>query len=136
MNSLLHADALDRPQQEWSSFSSSESINNNTDDHAHRHTDDKDRTGQDAAEHALHDFGTAARATLATLPSGLIRRLMAKLFQVRDCACGLSMHLLVFLIFYLCLCLSLSLSLSIYLSLSLNLSLSLSLSPLNVIHIL
>lgn len=86
MNSLLHADSLDRPQHEWSSFSSSECVNNNNGDpfseHQNNHNDDQ----SDASEHALHDFGTAARATLATLPAGLIRRLVAKLFQVRDCA--------------------------------------------------
>jgi hypothetical protein len=71
MNSLLCADALDRPQHEWSSFSSSE------DRPQERHN----KSRNDAVEHALHDFGTAARATLATLPAGLIRRLMAKLFQ-------------------------------------------------------
>ncbi len=80
MNSLLCADALDRPQHEWSSLSSSEDINNNDGDLA-GHQDKRAGDRNDAAEHALHDFGTAARATLATLPAGLIRRLMAKLFQ-------------------------------------------------------
>ncbi len=82
MTSLLHADALDRPQNEWSSFLSSDKTKNSNSDPIEHDQHDKDITN--AAEHALHDFGTAARATLSTLPLGLIRRLVGKLFEVRE----------------------------------------------------
>ena len=66
--SLLHADTLDRPEHEWSSVSPA------GDNHC-----------VICAGERLRNFGAAARATLATLPDGAIRRLVAKLVHVRLC---------------------------------------------------